>query len=295
MAAATPGMGRPLARNRAAQAVFDEFRRTSGTDVGRLVAGAGDAELFADRAWELAIVATEIAAFEAFTAAGGVVSGGFGFSIGAYAALRNAGMVDVGQVVAMVDCVLDASRALPGSYGMAAITGPSRESVEALCRPGAVEVAAVLGEGLVLVAGEREATDRLCAEISPRALRVSSLRVRWPLHTTLMTPVAADLGRRREAIGRLRPLRHPVYSGLDGSRVTSPSEGWELLVRHLIRPQRLDLAIGAMVAAGPAEFVEMGTGSTLARSVSRLTGPDAAVRAFPPWSGDRTRGASKRC
>ena len=295
MAAAAPGMGRPLADDPAAQRVFAEFAVVSGLEIERLVVDAAESELLADRAWELAVVATEIAAFEAFREKGRVVSGALGFSIGAYAALRNAGMVDVSQVVAMVDSVLEACLALPGSYGMAAVTGPSRERVEKDCCPGVVEIAAVLGEGQVVVAGELEATERLCAGISRVALRVTRLPVRWPLHTTLMTPVAAALERRRRALGCLRPLRHPVYSGLDGSRITTPSEGWDLLVRHLVQPQRLDLAIPAVLEAGAAGFVELGPAATLARAVRRFSGSAAAVELFPAPHGGSQRGARGRC
>ena len=293
MAAAAPGLGRAFAADPAAARVLDEFGRASGADVTRLVTDATEAELFGDRAWELAVVATEIAALEAFRAAGGRVSCALGFSIGAYAALYDAGMLDVGQIVAMIDCVLAASRSLPGRYGMAAVTGPSREAVEALCRQGEVEVAAVLGEGQVLVAGERSATDRLCAEVSARAISVGQLPVRWPLHTSLMAPVAAELERSRQTFGRLRPLRHPVYSGVDGSVVRRAPEGWELLVRHLVLPQRLDLALQAALAAGERRFVEIGPGSTLSRALRRLAGPAVSVRPFPPRADRWRKGAGK--
>ncbi len=279
----------------ATQRALAEFSAVSGLEIQSLVVDAPDAALFADRAWQLAVVAPEVAAFEAFRAAGRVVSGTLAFSIGACAALQNAGMVDASQVVAMVDSVLEACLALAGSCGMAAVAGPSGGRVEKDCRPGAVEIAAVLGPGQVLAAGELEATERVCAGISNVALRVTRLPVPWPLHATMMTPVAAALERRRKAIGRLRPLRHPVYSGLDGSRITGPSEGWDLLVRHLVRPQPLDLAIPAVLAAGAAGFVELGPGATLTRAVRRFSGSEASVESFPVSRGGPLRGARSRC
>lgn len=295
MAAAFPGMGRALADNPAAKRVLAEFSGASGEDISRLVLEAGESELHSDRAWELAVVATEVAAFEAFCAEGRVVSGALGFSIGAYAALLGAGMFKVHQVVTMIDIVLEASRRLPGRYAMVAITGPSIDEVGELCRSGAVEVSSVLGQGPVIVAGDLAATERLVEKISPFALRVTHLPVRWPLHTTLMEPVATALDRGRRSVGRLRPLRHPVYSGLDGSRLTTPSEAWNLLVQHLVRPQRFDLALPAALADGFGRMVELGPGTTLARAGRGLGGPSLTVESFPVSERGPVRGAGQRC
>ncbi len=293
MAAAFPGMGRPLTDEPAAQRVLAEFEAASGQGIGRLVREAGEEELYADRSWELAVVAAQAAACEAFLAGGGNVSGALGFSIGAYAALLGARMAGVGQVVAMIDTVLEASRTLPGSYAMVAVTGPPLERAESLCRPGVLEVAAVLGEGQVIVAGRAEAAEGFAAAVARSALRVTRLPVRWPLHTTLMSPVADALDRRRRSIGRLRPPRHPVYSGLDGARITTPSEGWELLIRHLVRPQRFDLAMRAALADGWERIVDLGPGATLARVVRRLRGAPSAVESFPSAPARRAPGGAE--
>jgi acyl transferase domain-containing protein len=294
MAAALPGMGCPPAHDPAAQGVLAEFKSASGEEIARLVLEAGEGALHADRAWELAVVATELA-FEAFRARGGLVSGALGSAIGVYAALLGAGTVRVAQAVAMIDTVLEIALQLHGSYATVTVTGPSHAKVEGLCRAGAVEVAAVLGESQVIVAAELDATERLAAAIAASALRVPRLPVRWPLHTTLMAPVAAALDRSRTTIGRLRPLRHPVYSELDGARITTASEGWYLLVRHLVRPQRLDLGLPAVPAGGFGRVVELGPGSTLARVAHRILGPEVTVHSFPVCASGRGRGARRRC
>lgn len=61
LTAATPQMGRDLVAG-AGGLVCRAFSRASGIDVGSLAAETGAAELLADRAWELATIATEMAA-----------------------------------------------------------------------------------------------------------------------------------------------------------------------------------------------------------------------------------------
>ncbi len=285
MAAVEPAMARPLAADPEGARVLARFGAASGCDVARLACAAPDDELRADRAWELATVATEVAACAVHRAHGGAVAGALGFSIGAYAALESAGALATEQIVAMVDVVLEASLALPGRYAMAALTGPDLAAVAARCRPGAVEVSAVLTPGQTIVAGAESAVAELGARVAPRALRVTPLAVRWPLHTSLMRTVAERLARARGAIGDLRPLRHPVYSALDGARITDPREGWELLVQHLVHPQRFDLALPAALADGYARVVELGPGSTLARLARRVGGGAVSVDPSPAAAG----------
>ncbi len=287
-------MARELARDPRGGAALAEFAAASGADVPHQACAAPTAELRADRAWELAVVATEVAADETFRSRGGELAGALGFSIGAYAALRSAGALTPRQIVTMIDIVLDASRELPLRYAMAAVTGSELAAVEAHCRPGEVEVSAVLTPGQVIVAGEAGAVDRLGAAIAPAALRVTPVPVRWPLHTSLMQAVADRLESARDHVGRLRELRHPVYSGIDGSRVTSPRDGWALLVHHLVRPQRFDMALPAALADGFERTVELGPGDTLTRLARRL-GSVPALAPLPGAGGGRRRGAGARC
>ncbi len=295
MGAAAPGMARALAGEPSAASVLAEFGAASGVDVARAACEGDAAELFADRVWELAVVATEAAAAAAYRARGASVSGALGFSIGAYAALWCAGALSARQVVTMIDVVLAGSRALDGTFSMAAITGPSLEAVEARCRRGAVEVSAVLAPGQTVVAGREEAVAGLVAAAAPSALRVTPIAVRWPLHTTMMASVAALLERSRAAVGELRPLRHPVYSGVDGARITDPREGWELLVQHLVRPQRFDVALAAALADAFERVVELGPGTTLSRLARRSASRAVSVDALPGAAAAAGRAGDGGC
>jgi len=292
MAAAFPGMGRPLAGRPAAARVFAEFGRWSRLDVAGAAAKATAEELFRDRTWELAVVATQAAALAAWQEAGNAVAASLGFSIGAYAALLSAGALSVEQAVAIIDVVLEASRRLPGRYAMAALTGTAPDTVAPLLQPGRTDVAAVVAPGQLLIAGTEADVRALAETLTPEALGVRVLAVRWPLHTPLMLPVAEELERRRDRLGGLRPFRHPVYSALHGGRIETPEEGWRLLVDHLYRPQRFDLAFAAARSDGLRRCVELGPAGALKRAVRWLARDEVAVEAFPggapPARGDRS-------
>jgi len=290
MAAAAPGMGLPLVSSVAANATIAAFASLTGLDVAHLVCRAGEGELFAERAWEVAVVACEAAAAEAYAEQGGVLEGVLGFSIGAYAALHAAGAVTIDQIVTMIDIVLEASRRLPARYGMAAVTGVATEEVEAACAPGKAEVAATIVPGQLLVAGERRSVEALVRALAPRALRVQALAVPWPLHTSLMAPVAASLEAARYRVGELRPLRRRVYSALHGRAIGSPDEVWALVTQHLWRPQRLDAAILSARADGFRRCVELGPGSTVGRAVRWIAQREISVTSFP----GAARGAGTR-
>lgn len=271
LAAVAPGMGRELCRHAASRATFDQFASLSGLDVTHLVTDASDEELRRDRNWEVAAVATQLASLDAFRGARGVVRGSLGFSIGAYAALASAGVVTIKQIVRVIDLVLEGCHELNGRYAMASILGCTDDVLAGAVRPGGAEVSAVLTPGNVLVAGTEDAVGSLCERVAPKALRVARLSVRWPLHTTLMRPVAELLrGRRAEVTGLAEPS-HAVFSALHGRVLGSSGEAWELLVDHLWRPQRFDEAFNAAAKEGFDTYVELGPGATLATAVRWMT------------------------
>jgi [acyl-carrier-protein] S-malonyltransferase len=294
MAAAFPGMGRPLIALEGAEATYAAFARASGVDVAALACTANEEDLFRDRSWELAVVATEAAALNAWLASGRGAAASLGFSIGVYAALLAAGAIDIEQVVGMIDVVLEACLKLHGRFSMLAVFGAPLEKVLRLCRLGHTELAAVMQPSQFLIAGREEAVQALAGAVDSLALKVTTLSVRWPLHTSLMRPVAEVLGRSRAGLGRLRPLCLPVYSALHGGRIETPEEGWRLLVENLFCPQRFDLAFEAARRAGLRHCVEFGPGGTLERTVRWLGRDRIEVEAFPAVAQDRRRGVAWR-
>jgi acyl transferase domain-containing protein len=189
----------------------------------------------------------------------------------------------------MIDVVLNASLKLPGRFSMLAVVGAPLEKVLPLCQPGEAELAAVMLPSQFLIAGREQAVQTLAGAVDSLALKVTTLSLRWPLHTSLMVPVAEELERSRARLGRLRRFRLPVYSALHGGRIETPEEGWQLLVEHLYRPQRFDLAFQAAWRDGLRHCIEFGPGGSMERAV-RWTGHDQVeVEVFPEVAARRRR------
>jgi [acyl-carrier-protein] S-malonyltransferase len=278
LAAAAPGMARPWLSSAAARDALDAFSSVSRLDIRWLACDAPAEVLKRDRSWEVATVATQVAANASYSERGGSLDAVLGFSIGAYAALASAGVIAVDQIVAMIDTVLEGCLALEGRFAMAAVIGLPHDEVRSECRSGGVEVAARLAPGQTLVAGPERDLVAFREVVGRRALRVVTLDVRWPLHTSHMAPVALRLQAIRERLGEFGAPAVPVYSLYHGTAIGSTAEAWELLVGHLTHEQRLDLALGGCVADGFAQFVELGPGETLTRA-ARWVLRDAPVLA----------------
>jgi acyl transferase domain-containing protein len=130
----------------------------------------------------------------------------------------------------------------------------------------------------------RVALAEFAKAVAPVALKVRPLSMRWPLHTSLMGPVAEALEHHHSLIGRLRPFRHPVYCAVHAGRLSAPEEGWRLRVDHLSRPQRFDLAFEAARRDGHADCVEPGPCGTLEHAVRFLDRDEVEIECFPTAS-----------
>jgi acyl transferase domain-containing protein len=294
MATAFPGMGRPLIGVEGVEATCAAFARASGVDVAALACTADEEELFRDRSWGLAMVATEVAALKVWLASGHDVAASLRFSSGVYSGLLVSGAINVEQVVAMIDVVLEASLRLPGRLSLLAVFGAPPEEVLRLCRVGHTGSAAVPQPSQFLIAGREDAVQALAGAVASLALKVTPLSVCWLLHTSLMRPVAEVLERSRAGLGRLRPLCLPVYSALHGGRIETPEGGWRLLVEHLFCPQWFDLALEAACRGGHRECVELGPVETLAYAVRRLGRDRIELEALPAVAPARRRGVAWR-
>jgi acyl transferase domain-containing protein len=235
-------------------------------------------------------VATQAAALAAFGERGGEVGGALGFSIGAYAALLCAGVTSVDQTVTMIDAVLDGCRSLAERpFAMAAVSGVAAPDAAAAAEAAGAALAAVITPAQTLLAGPQAAVARAVAGLAARALRVTTLEVRWPLHTAWMAPARDRLAAARPGLGDLREPALAVYSALHGRRLHSAGECWELLTGHLTAVQRFDAAFAAARNDGFAHCVELGPGGTLTRAVRWLARDEVTVSPFRVESDQETQ------
>ncbi len=194
-----------------------------------------------------------------------------GHSLGEYSALVAAGSMALADAVRIVRTrgVL-MQRAVPQGVGaMAAVIGVGPEQVKEACRETAEEVrtevcpANLNSPGQTVISGEARAVELACRRLKKLgARRTLPLRVSAPFHSGLMNPVKPLL---EEALGKveLRRPSPPLVSNVEAVPVDDPERIRMLLVEQVTSPVRWVEVVGALVAAGVTDVVELGCGRVL--------------------------------
>ncbi len=193
-----------------------------------------------------------------------------GHSLGEYAALVAAGMLDWEEALRLVDfrgrAMAEAARARPGA--MAAIVGLPGETVRELCRSACrgreLAVVANLNSSRQLVVSGTAAAVEDVAERARRAgaLRARRLPVGGAYHSALMFPAADRMATRLRA-APLRPPAVPFVSSVTGALVTDVERYRQALLGQVTGPVRWQDAIGTLAGLGLCHFVEVGPGKVL--------------------------------
>jgi len=275
------GMGRDVAEAvPEAMAVFERGSEACGLDLRRLCFDSPIDEMVETEVQQPALVATSLAMLAALRAREVHPNYVIGHSVGEFAALAAADSVGVEQTIALVRerglAMAEAARERPGS--MAAILGLDDEVVESLCRK-------ILGvwpanyncPGQIVVSGEHEAVDELCARAEEEgARRTVKLKVSGAFHSPLVARAAERL---RPAVEAVR-FREPQAEFM--STVTARFEDAQrmgaLLVDQLTAPVRFTQAASELVKDGVRTFVEVGPGNVLSGLMKRI---DRSVKAIP--------------
>jgi [acyl-carrier-protein] S-malonyltransferase len=270
------GMGRELAeRHRAARAVFDEADATLGWSVSA-TCWSGPAERLADtRQTQPCLLTTSVAALRAFQAAGvaqpAVVAG---HSVGEYAALVAAGVLDLPAALRLVSRRAELMAEADGEGGMSAVLGLDRETVDevvgSVARPTELVVANDNAPGQVVISGTSEAL--MAAEEPMRAAgakRIVRLPVSGAFHSPLMAGVADALAEAFEAETWHQP-RVAVMSNVTGEPESDPARIRALLAEQVRSPVEWVRCVERMAADGVDTMIECGAGSALVGMVRRI-------------------------
>ena len=192
------GMGRELAEAvPEAMAVYERGSEACGLDLKRLCFETPLEEVVETEIQQPALVATSLAVMAALHSHDVRPDYVIGHSVGEFAALAAAKSVGVAETIALVRerglAMAEAVKERPGS--MAAILGLDDEVVERLCRK-------ILGvwpanyncPGQIVVSGENDAVDELCARAEEAgARRTVKLKVSGAFHSPLVARAAERL------------------------------------------------------------------------------------------------------
>ena len=267
------GMGREIAEAfPAARDVYRVGSEASGLDLELLCFETPLEKLVDTEVQQPALVATSLAILAALRARGLEPDVVVGHSVGEFSALAAAGALETGEAIGLVRerglAMAEAARQRPGT--MAAILGLADEEVEKLCRRiVGVWPANYNCPGQIVISGEHDAVEELCAEAeSLGARRAVRLKVSGAFHSPL---VARAADRLRPALDRVRfsePLA-PFMSTVT-AKVEPAQRLGALLIDQLTAPVRFTQAATELVRSGATTFVEVGPGNVLSGLVKRI-------------------------
>ncbi len=277
------GMGHALVRTYPSAAeVFARADAALGWSVSHLCFN-GPEERLGDTRWtQPALLTTSVAAAwalaEAMGATGGDLAPAFvaGHSVGEYAALVVAGVLELEDAVRLVALRGELMAAEMSEGGMSAVIGLDRGSVSAAIRdvpgvgPGDLVVANYNAPGQVVISGLHAALRAAEAPLREAgAKRVMPLRVSGPFHSPRMAPIGHALGRAFAGVAWHDALP-PVISNVTAEPVTDGGEIRALLARQVSSPVEWVASVERMAGEGVDTFVECGVGAALVGMVRRI-------------------------
>ncbi len=270
------GMGRELAeRSVAAHATFEEADRVLGWSVSETCWNGPSDRLDDTRQTQACLLATSVAAHRALgervELEPRLVAG---HSVGEYAALVAAGILDFGASLRLVSRRAELMAAVGADGGMAAVIGLDRETVESVVasvgRPTELVVANDNAPGQVVISGRREvleaATEPMRAAGAKRVLR---LPVSGAFHSPLMTDVAEGLAAAFEGEDWHDALI-PIISNVSAEPVSDAEMIRALLAEQVRSPVEWVRCIERMSAEGVDLAIECGPGTALTGMVRRI-------------------------
>lgn len=280
----TVGMLQAWANNEAAQAVILQADAALNEDLSGLIERGPIELLNLTTNTQPAMLTASLAMLAGWRAAGGpnpaVMAG---HSLGEYAALSAAGVIDLADAVRLVRVRADAMQAaVPiGTGAMAAVLGLEDDAVLAVCEQASqgeiVEAVNFNAPSQVVIAGHKAAVERAMVNAKAAgAKRAVLLPVSAPFHASLLKPAAAVLATALSKI-TLNTPQTPVIQNVDVQMHDDTAAIAQALVDQAWHPVRWVQTIEAMAQQGVTHIVECGPGKVLSGLVKRIDGSLTAL------------------
>ena len=255
----------------AARATFDVLGEAMALDLPRLCFGSDQETLNRTEHTQPAVLAADLAAMAALNEMGVYPALCAGFSLGEYAALVCAGVVDLSEAGKLVKQRAQCMAQLSGG-GMAAVMGMDTQRLEEICAgimTGYVEPVNYNAPGQVVVAGDQAGLDSLKMALSQEKARVMPLAVSGAFHSRLMKPAAQAFRPALDAAS-FAPPALPVVCNTTAQPFYAQDNWPDTLERQLCSPVRWEQSIRQLVDMGAEAFVECGPGKVLTKLNKRI-------------------------
>lgn len=275
-----PGQGSQYVGMRRGTAADDELWRSAeeflDLPLRKLVDEGPPEELTRTANAQPALLVAGVAAARAMEALGYSADIVLGHSLGEYAALVHAKVLDFNDALRLVRTrgllMERASELAPG--GMVAVIGARQDAlrpvVEAVAEEnGVLEITNINAPKQLVLSGEDRALDAVTARIQEERLgRAIRLDVSAAFHSSLMAPAAAMFSETLHGV----PFDAPALCFIDnvtGTPESSPEHIREKLVRQLSHPVLWSASVETAWAEGGRTFVECGPKTVLGGLVKR--------------------------
>ncbi|MBU2549171.1 MAG: ACP S-malonyltransferase [Proteobacteria bacterium] len=208
-----------------------------------------------------------------------------GHSLGEYAALAAAGVIDPADALRLVNrrgelMQRDADRR-PGA--MQAIMGLDRSEVEAIAEAarerGVVVVANHNSPRQVVITGESEAVAEAAGLVKAKGGKAIPLAVSGAWHSPLMEDAAQEFAAELDAVEFRAPSTRIVLNVTAGEE-TDPAVLRAIMARQIISPVRWCETIERMLGGGIVDFVEVGPKKVLAGLVKKTASDGAKFNIY---------------
>ncbi|MDA5286242.1 ACP S-malonyltransferase [Streptomyces sp. NPDC054904] len=273
------GMGRELLALRPDLA--DTYYRTAddllGIPLARLCWEGSAKDLEDPAVAQPAVFLTSLAVLEVLRGEGLEPDAVAGHSLGEYAALVAAGVLEWTEALWLVRLRGELVATVGDRIGSAtaAVIGLRRTDLARMCaeaRAATGEVVEVAGENeprQTVVSGQADAVAHVAAAAGAAGARVARLRTGGPFHSSLLGEAEAEFTETLIAT-EFRDPAVPLVSGVTGGWVTTAAEAVVALRTQLTSPVRWTGAVETLAASGTDRFVEVGPGQVLGALVRRI-------------------------
>ena len=267
-----PGMGKDFYEaEESVRMLFELASDTTGINMKNLLFEGTEEDLAQTDKTQTAVTLINLSVREILLSRGVSSDGSAGFSLGEFAALVDAGVLepsDVFKLVALRGAVMQkASRTHDGPEGptgMAAVIGASYgDLTELLSGTEEVFLANYNAPNQIVISGTARGlskAEELCKAKGIR--RVIRLKVSGPFHSPLLEEARVEFAEAAEKCEFSDPLK-PVYSNVTGKKIQSGREAKELSIRQIVSPVLWVKEEEAILADGYGRCVETGPGKVL--------------------------------
>lgn len=230
---------------------------------------------------QVCTLAVEMAIYEAFKKRNIPLNTIAGFSLGEYAALVVAGIIDIKTAFELVNARAKAmeNEVIDNAGKMVAVIDLDIEILEAICQGFGYDNAAIANYNSfnqIVVSTTADVFQEFMSRVKSEGGRVIPLKVNRPFHHSMMLPVA-DKFRYSLNTAVFKESILPVYLNISGVPLPDKDCLPQKLYEQIFKPVQWIKTVQSMLETGIDTFYEISPRSTLATFIKNIAGTNAKI------------------